>query len=91
MNYSDAELVHFMTALESDLVERKESFSGSAPETIRQAVCAFANDLPNHRKPGVLFVGVADDGAPTGLPITDKLMLSLADVKTDGKIVPPPT
>jgi len=91
MSYSGDELTHFMTAIESDLAERKGSFSGSAPETTRQAVCAFANDLPNHRKPGVVFVGVADDGMPTGLPITDQLLLSLADIKTDGKIVPPPT
>ena len=88
--YSDAELESMMADVESDLVERKESFRDDA-QSARQAVCAFANDLPNHRKAGVLFVGVDDGGRPTGLPITDELLRSLSDIKTDGNIVPPPT
>ena len=76
--------------LESDLVERKESLQGDTPRKIRQAVCAFANDLPDHRRPGVVFVGADDSGAPVGLDITDELLLQLADVKTDGNIVPRP-
>ena len=89
--YSDRELEAMMADLESDLVERKESLRGSAPTTIRQAVCAFANDLPDHRRPGVVFVGVRDDGTPSGLDVTDELLRQLADVKTDGNTVPPPT
>ena len=80
-----------LTDLESDLVERKESMQGDAPAKIRQAVCAFANDLPDHRRPGVVFVGADDDGNPTGLQVTDRLLLQLADLKTDGNIVPPPS
>ena len=80
-----------LTDLESDLVERKESLQGDAPTKIRQAVCAFANDLPDHRRAGVVFVGADDDGNPTGIPVTDRLLLQLADVKTDGNIVPPPS
>ncbi len=56
--YTNAELEQMMTDLESDLVERKESWRGNAPETVREAVCAFANDLPNHGRPGVVFIGV---------------------------------
>ena len=55
-----------MTDVESDLVERKESLRGDAPNGIRQAVCAFANDLPDHRRPGLVFVGTRDDGSPGG-------------------------
>ena len=58
---------------------------------MREAVCAFANDLPNHRQAGVVFIGAKDNGTPSGLPITDQLLLQLADIKTDGNIVPPPT
>jgi ATP-dependent DNA helicase RecG len=76
---------------ESDLVERKESFRGDVPTLVREAVCAFANDLPDHRRAGVVFIGATDAGAPTGLPITDELLRQLSDVKTDGNIVPPPT
>jgi ATP-dependent DNA helicase RecG len=90
MLFSDAELEALLNDHETDLAERKESWSGDAPEKGRQAVCAFANDLPDHRKPGVLFVGVRDNGTPTRLPITDQLLRTLADVKTDGQTLPPP-
>ena len=76
---------------ESDRVEFKESLSGGAANQIREAICAFANDLPDHRRPGVVFVGVRDDGTAAGRPITDELLRQLADMKTDGNIVPPPS
>ena len=91
MNYSDTELEALLVDLESDLVERKQSWSGDAPDKGRQAVCAFANDLPAHGRPGVLFVGAKDDGTPSNLPITDHLLQTLAGIKTDGNILPPPT
>lgn len=90
-HFSDDELDRLLADLESDLVERKESLGGDAPTKIRQAVCAFANDLPNHRQPGVVLIGARDDGRPAGLAVTDELLRALADVKTDGNIVPPPT
>lgn len=90
-NYTDQELEAMLSDLESDLVERKESLKGDAPNTIRQAVCAFANDLPDHRRAGVVFIGPRNDGSASGLVITDELLLQLSDVKTDGNIVPPPT
>jgi len=91
MTYSDQQLEGLMQDLESDLVERKESLRGDLAKKARQAVCAFANDLPDHRRAGVLFVGVDDRGSPTGLPITDELLLLLADFKADGSMVPPPS
>ena len=51
--YSSAELAAMLVDVESDLVERKETFDGDAPNSVRQAICAFANDLPNHRRAGV--------------------------------------
>jgi len=86
--YSDTELLHLLNENESDNVERKESFSDG--DKARQAICAFANDLPNHNKPGVLFIGAKDNGTPSNLPITDKLLLDLSAMKTDGNILPPP-
>ncbi|MGB5230696.1 MAG: ATP-binding protein [Desulfoprunum sp.] len=84
--YSDQELLALLDSLESDRVERKESFKGDVPKKARQAVCAFANDLPNYNEPGVLFIGAKDNGEPSGLQVTDQLLLSLADMKTDGAI-----
>ena len=89
--YTDEELGALLAAPESDLVERKESFRGDAPNTVREAVCAFANDLPGHARPGVVFIGVRDDGRPAGLVVDDELLRALSDIKTDGNIVPPPT
>lgn len=90
---SDEDLIALLEDLESDRAERKQSWKGDAPEKARQAVCAFANDLPNSGRPGVLFVGARDDGTPTGqgFAVTDELLKTLADIKTDGKTVPPPT
>lgn len=88
--YSDLELLNLLDSLESDRVERKESFKGEVPKKARQAVCAFANDLPNHNKPGVLFIGAKDNGEPAGLQVTDQLLRTLADIKTDGNILPLP-
>jgi ATP-dependent DNA helicase RecG len=90
-NYTNDELERMLGDLESDLVERKESFKGDAPTGVREAACAFANDLPAHRRAGVVFIGVKDDGSPAGLSITDELLRQLADIKTDGNILPPPT
>ncbi len=89
--YIDNELLAMMQDLESDRVERKQSFSGNAPRTVREAVCAFANDLPGHGTPGVIFIGADDDGNPVDLDVTDELLRQLADIKTDGQIAPPPT
>ena len=36
-------------------------------------------------------MGARDDGTPSNLPITDELLRTLADIKTDGQILPPPT
>jgi ATP-dependent DNA helicase RecG len=91
MRYSDIELEALLDDLESDLVERKESWKGDAAEKGRQAICGFANDLSDHRKPGVLLVGIKDDGTPSGWAITDEFLLALAAIKNEGKTVPPPT
>ena len=55
-HFSDAELEALLDDLESGCVERKESFSGdSVREKTRQAVCAFANDLPAAMNPAFLL------------------------------------
>lgn len=87
---SDDELNALLDDLESDRAERKQSWSADASEKGCQAVCAFANDLPGHKSPGVLFVGAKDDGQPSGLSITEELLTTLADVRANGNIVPPP-
>lgn len=86
---TETELEQLMNEPESDRVERKESFSD--PERVCQAVCAYANDLPGYSLPGYVVVGVRDDGTANGLPITDDLLLRLANIKTSGNILPLPS
>jgi len=83
------ELEALLKDIESDRVARKESMSDG--DKIRQAICAFANDLPDYRQPGVLFVGATDRGDLTGLPITDQLLQNLASMRQDGNILPFPS
>ncbi|MBX9791096.1 MAG: putative DNA binding domain-containing protein [Pirellulales bacterium] len=89
MMLSQAELESLLVDAESDRVERKSSLANT--DRIREAICAFANDLPSHGKPGIVFVGVNDDGNCANLAITDELLLTLADMRSDGQILPIPT
>lgn len=86
---SDDDLRALAADLESDLVERKESFSDR--DRVAQAVCGFANDLPGHACPGYVLIGVRDDGTPSGLPIDDDLLLKLGELRASGNILPLPT
>ncbi len=91
MRLNDETLEFLLRNIESDRAERKGSFKGDAPEAVRQAICAFANDLPGHQAAGVAFIGVRDDGQPAGLPITDELLRNLASIRSDGNILPLPS
>lgn len=89
MQMTDSELEALLDDIESDRVERKESSKDG--DRIRQAICAFANDLPGHDCPGILFVGVHDNGDPVGLTITDQMLQNLASLRGDGTILPFPS
>ena len=85
---TEAELLEITRAGESDRVE----FTGAAKDMdkVRQAICAFANDLPNHKKPGFCFIGLDDDGKRSGLNIDDELLVRLGHLRNDGKMLPFP-
>ena len=87
--YSTQELEQLLTDRESDLVERKRSPADRS--AIRKNICAFANDLPGHGKPGVIFVGLEDDGRCADLTITDEMLRILSQMGSDGNILPLPT
>lgn len=90
MTLDDSILEALLKEIESDRAERKESFGGEARDKVRQAICAFANDLPGHHGPGVVFIGAHDNGQPANLAITDELLRNLADIRSDGNILPLP-
>jgi hypothetical protein len=86
---SDDELLALMRDPESDRVERKASASDMS--RLREAVCAFANDLPGHQAPGVIVLGIKDDGSCADLTVDDELLKALAHMRDDGKIQPLPS
>ena len=83
------EIRALLNDLESDRVER--TISTTNTDKFGQAICAFANDLPDHRLPGYLFLGVDDDGNVTGINVTDDLLKNVAAIRTDGNIQPQPS
>jgi len=87
--YTDAEIEVLFRARESDLVERKRS--PSLKDEILEAICAFANDLPDHGRPGVVFVGVEDNGKCANLTISEKTVRDIANWRNEGKVQPIPT
>lgn len=85
----DAEaLKRLLADTESDRVERTSSFSKE--DKISEAICAFANDLPNNQLPGYLIVGVHDNGSLAGMTVSDQLLQTLSAIRANGNIQPLP-
>lgn len=83
------EITELFRNMETDRVERKRSTADQ--EKICEAICAFANDLPNHQRPGVVFVGQRDDGTCANVDITDRTLREIGGWKSDGRIQPIPS
>ena len=81
-------LKKLLTDLESDRVERKSSLSQK--DKIKRTICAFANDLPGNNLPGIIFIGAKDDGTCANIKITDDMIREIANIRSDGNILPPP-
>jgi ATP-dependent DNA helicase RecG len=86
---TDTELELLLDNLESDTVERTVSLGNT--DKYGQAICAFANDLPDHRRHGVLFVGIDDNGVCANIDIGDQLLQNLAAIRSDGNLLPQPS
>ncbi len=82
------ELERLLCDIESDRIER--TISTNDTDKFAKAITAFANDLSGNNKPGYLLVGVGNDGVPSGLSVTDSLLLNLAALRSDGNIQPLP-
>jgi len=78
------QLLTLLSDIESDRIERTTATKDT--DKFAQAVCAFANDLPNHDQPGYLVIGVNDKGVPAGLEVTDQLLQNLGALRSDGNI-----
>lgn len=82
------ELTELLTSKESFRIER--TVSTTDKDKFGEAVCAFANDMPDSGKPGYLLVGVRDDGSLSGLKATDELLKKFSSIRSDGNILPIP-
>ena len=85
---SNQELEKIISRGESDHVEFTESVRDL--DKIRKAICAFANNLPDHKFPSFVFIGIRDDGTCAELSIDDDLLQTLGGLRSDGKILPFP-
>lgn len=86
---TESEIFQLFTGLESDRVERKRDYKSSA-DKVKQAICAFANDLPDRRVTGVIFIGQTDNGECAGIDIDDDLLTELGGIRSSGQILPFP-
>lgn len=76
--YGDHEVLKAYRGGESDRVE----FKASVNADLREAVCALANDLGGSGRPGYLFVGVRNDGSCAGVDVDDRLLSTLAQIRS---------
>ncbi len=79
---SDEELVALLADTDSDRAERMQAVTDG--EQIAQAICAFANDMPNHQRPGVLFVNMPVSFLANGLSMATDRRETAMNAKDDG-------
>jgi ATP-dependent DNA helicase RecG len=85
---SQEQLLDLLADLESDRIER--TISTNNTDKFAEAICAFANDYPNHQKPGYLIIGANDNGSLANLQVTDLLLRNLSGIRSDGNVLPAP-
>ena len=82
------EIQALLHSTETYRVERTTSTGDM--DKFQEAICAFANDLPNSRKKGYLILGAYDNGTLSGLKVTDDLLKKIAAIRSNGNILPIP-
>ena len=85
---TEKQLLKLLSDTESAQVERTTSTDNL--DKFCQAICAFSNDLPGSGKNGYLILGAYDNGKLSGLKVSDKLLLQISNIRTDGNILPQP-
>ena len=80
------EILELLHSTETYRVERTTSTGDM--DKFQEAICAFANDLPNSRKNGYLILGAYDNGELSGLKVTDDLLKKIAAIRSNGNILP---
>ena len=85
---SKEEIREMLYSTETYRVERTTSTGNM--DKFCEAICAFANDLPDSRQKGYLIIGAHDNGTLSGLKVDDALMKTISAIRSDGNILPLP-
>lgn len=86
---TEHELRAIIARYEADQIEL--TISTKDTEKFSEAVCSFANDLPNRGTPGYLLLGVDDHRRIAGMQISDEVLRYLGGLRDDGNIQPLPS
>jgi len=81
-------LNELLADMESNIIERTIS---TREDKLGPAICALANDFPNHKLPGYILLGITDDGKIAGCKWPDEELQKIGAVKTNGNILPQPS
>ena len=85
---TEKELDVLISSVETFRIEKTVSTTNM--DKFCEAICAFANDMPNSKLNGYLLIGITDDGKRSGLKVTDELLKKISSIRSDGNILPMP-
>lgn len=88
---TSAELRALIASGEADRVEWTRAAQDT--EKLREAICAFSNDMAGRGLPGYLIIGIDEKEPSFRLPITTDILerlASLRSLRSDGAIPPLP-
>lgn len=88
MPLTKEEIRLLLSDIENERIER--TISTDNTKKMSEAICSFANDIRNTKKPGYFIIGAHDDGTLEGLKFTDEQLRSYAGLRNSGTILPPP-
>ena len=71
------EIQELLHSTETYRVERTTSTGDM--DKFQEAICAFANDLPNSRKKGYLILGAYDNGGKVGGDVVENIVENIAE------------
>lgn len=86
----DQQLHELIRGGEGPRVEFKQNAKRHLREDIGHDICAFANDYAGDGLPGVLVIGLEDDGSPANYQATDEDLRTVSSIRLNGNIHPFP-
>lgn len=82
------EIKSLLNDIENERVERTISTDNTTK--MSEAICSFANDIRDTKKPGYFIIGANDDGTLDGMKFSDRDLREYAGLRNTGNILPPP-